>query len=567
MVAVNPRFTLLAFSLASLSLAPPAAAAAIDTRSSDPGSPSKLARQLPMPMKLAARDTGKHRKQREDDAMSKGSKFHKSRVAGETVLKRQQEQAHFDMNRVTRRNVEARQDPCTPGYVDITSPTGNSTDGPTNSTTIGHLFLNSTSTPWVLDASQNNMTNLCLARSGSDNNSFMLQMPIDVATQNTTTTYCATYNPNPPAPEPLTMEQCGSPSTPGASQAFLYNNATREIQPMWFTPPANGTTNNGTASAASADTVNDEEVNDSDDSSSLRSRDAQQHVTLVFVPNADVDAEEVSPSSESSTATMTATVTTTVTATAAPSFAAADVDTASSTSDSPSQSTSTTSSDDSSATPSFAAADFDAASSTTDVPSQAPPSPSDSSLVSPTSSDDSTATASFVAAGVDAPSSQTDAPSPTDSSLVSATSSDDSTATPSFVPADVDASTTPTPTSSDSSASTVAALDVEVASASTSTDSGSASTDTVAPTAATSSSSDSSVPSATASTVDIAADIANSSASSVASSTSAAPSPSSSADAVVPPTSDGQEVYVGNPEEPRSIAAPYRLAFRAEPRL
>jgi hypothetical protein len=80
MVAVNRRFTLVALSLASLSLTD---AAAIHARSSpsDPGSPSKHARQqaptIPMPMKRMVAPDSPSKRERGDD-MSKRSKFNKS---------------------------------------------------------------------------------------------------------------------------------------------------------------------------------------------------------------------------------------------------------------------------------------------------------------------------------------------------------------------------------------------------------------------------------------------------------------------------------------------------------
>ncbi|KAJ7460815.1 hypothetical protein FB451DRAFT_1499919 [Mycena latifolia] len=546
MVAVNPRFTLLAFSLASLSLTPSAEAAAIHTRPSDTGSPSKPTRQhariLPMPLQAMKRS---------DEGTPKRGKFLKSRVA--EVEKRQQAQARFDVkHRIARRDAEAPQVPTsTPGHVDITSPTPSSTTGPTNSTTnsttIGHLLLNTTTTPYVLDASEKNMTTLYMVP--FDSNHCTLQLPLFDPTQNTTSAYCATFDPKPPAPEPLTMTPCFNASnetTPHVSQTFLYDPRTGVVQPMWFNGEDDGNTDE-----TSANTVNDEEVNgpnaDASESGTLNSRDTSQNVTLVFVPNAvgknEVDQQDVSPNSQSMSdvaAKTTDTVTTTVTASPTPSFVAADID-QSTTTDVPSQSTSfpsdrflssTTSSAASSATPSFAAADVNAASSSsaTDVPPQ-----------STMSTTDTSATPSFAAADVDA--SSTDVPP---QSTVSAMSSDSSDPTPSFVAANIDSSSTgvPSQTSSgtvsatSSDASTVGALDVQVAAAPSSTDM--ATTD---PT----SSSYSSVPTATTSTVDAAA-VAAAIASSSASSSSAAPSPSSSADGSTvasPPTSDNQAVYVG----------------------
>ncbi|KAJ7156880.1 hypothetical protein C8R43DRAFT_997509 [Mycena crocata] len=521
MVAVNPRFTLLAFSLASLSLSPSADAAAIRTRS-DPGSPSKPARHAarapPMPMRMVK--VGKNTQELPND-VSKRGKLHQS----EAFAKRQQEQARFGIKHpVARRSPAAPRDvsPGTPGRVDITSPTANN-----ESTTIGHLLLNTTSTPYVLDASQNNMTTLYMVPSESDPRQCSLQTPIATA-QNATSPYCATFNPQPPAPEPLTMEPCfnATDPMPHKSQTFSYDHKTGVIQPMWFTGEDDGMKNTTSSSAVSAqdvDSGNGDTDNSDDDFDesvdpppTLNSRDPPpaQDVTLVFVPSApeksNINAQEVSPSSESISSAPTETVTTTVTETATPSSAAADVDLASSTTDSSSQSASVTSSDPFASATSLSYSIADVSASTTD------------SSVSST-------------------------PSPTDTSVASSTSPD---------------------------ASSVAALNVEVA-APSSTDSSFSSTPTPAADASTASS-DSSVPSASASTVDasaIAADIAASSAS-YSESASAVPSPSSSVSAsdaaATPPSSDEQAVYVvGQPAGPAARAMmtpvstdPYKYRFR-----
>ncbi|KAJ7708837.1 hypothetical protein B0H17DRAFT_366665 [Mycena rosella] len=590
MVAVNPRFTLLAFSLASLSLTPSANAAAIHTRPTEPGSPSKPARQLPMPMrsiKTAVKD-----KRSDDDMSKRGRVVEDVKTSGHAFSRRREAQAPFTVkSRVARsedNTVQGRVS--TPGHVDITSP-NNSPEGLNNATTIGHLLLNTTSTPYVLDASEKNMTTLYMVP--SDGNHITLELPLFDPAQNTTSRFCATFDPNPPAPEPLTMTPCFNSSnatTTHASQTFLYDQSSGVVQPMWFNGEDDGKTDETSASTAS--TVNDEEVADpdadADASETLTSRDSAQDVTLVFVPNTVAASEGDRQQDESEPATETDTVTKTVTASPTPSFAAADIDASSqsstttgissqstsfpsdrylmstTSSDSftvtpsltvadvssasssmtgvPSQSTLSTdtffmsaSSSDASATPSFTAAGLDAApSSATDVFQSTTVSPSTSFMSA--SSSDASATSSFAAAGVDvASSSATDVSQSTAvSASTSATSSNVSTAAPSFS-ANIEPSSTDVPSQSTTVSASMSATSSDASSVGAlevPVAASPSSTDAMATTDTPSWSSYSSAPSATASTVDpaaAAADIATSSVSSFSESASAVPSPSSSA--------------------------------------
>ncbi|KAJ6605806.1 hypothetical protein B0H10DRAFT_2228854 [Mycena sp. CBHHK59/15] len=226
-----------------------------------------------------------------------------------------------------------------PGHVNIESPDSNSN----TTTTIGHLNLNTTTAPYVLDASQDNMTTLYMVlpptSDDSESNHCTLQKPFFDPDSAELISYCATFDPSPPQPEPLTMTRCFDASngtTPHVSQTFLYDRDSGVIQPMWFNGEDDGMTN-----TTSAGTVNDEEI----DGGTVNQRDSTtgggQDVTLVFVPDAEMastadDQQDASPESTSSslgTAAETATVTTTVTATASvtASSAAADVGDASTT--------------------------------------------------------------------------------------------------------------------------------------------------------------------------------------------------------------------------------------------
>jgi hypothetical protein len=54
--------------------------------------------------------------------------------------------------------------------------------------------------------------------------------------------YCATFNPDPPAPVPLTAEKCtDDPVSKDQSQLFAFNRATGVVRPMWYKAQDNGT--------------------------------------------------------------------------------------------------------------------------------------------------------------------------------------------------------------------------------------------------------------------------------------------------------------------------------------
>jgi len=52
--------------------------------------------------------------------------------------------------------------------------------------------------------------------------------------------YCATYDPDPPAPAPLTAEECTEDPVGKRSQLFAFDRTTRAVRPMWFNAQDSG---------------------------------------------------------------------------------------------------------------------------------------------------------------------------------------------------------------------------------------------------------------------------------------------------------------------------------------
>ncbi|TCD68024.1 hypothetical protein EIP91_011635 [Steccherinum ochraceum] len=127
--------------------------------------------------------------------------------------------------------------------------------GPSNSTTSGSSSTNSTSSGFVKVA---------------------LEIPMFNTEDVSMKTFCATFDPEPAQPAPLTVEDCMGPNETQAhkSQLFAYDPNTGIIRPMWFDGQDDGT-GTGTSSAQDVD-GDDSEGDDSsnmDDPSSSNSTD------------------------------------------------------------------------------------------------------------------------------------------------------------------------------------------------------------------------------------------------------------------------------------------------------
>jgi len=101
-------------------------------------------------------------------------------------------------------------------------------------------FGNST---FILNASESNHTQLYLVALNTTDPGVQgedipvaLKVPVFNPDSASMEGYCATYNPQPPAPAPLSAEPCfyDEPTGPHKSQVFAYTPSTSVIRPMWF---------------------------------------------------------------------------------------------------------------------------------------------------------------------------------------------------------------------------------------------------------------------------------------------------------------------------------------------
>ncbi|EJD07478.1 uncharacterized protein FOMMEDRAFT_16143 [Fomitiporia mediterranea MF3/22] len=160
-----------------------------------------------------------------------------------------------------------------------------------NTANNGTFGLNSTKealtedSPFVLDASNTTQTQFLLvskempsasslealkavALKSTDEDSKLadikvtLQVPVFEPTKAAMSQYCATYDPNPPVPAPLTMEECGK-ETERRSQTFAYNPRSGTIRPMWFSDanPASANATQPIANSTSDSTVGVKQMN------------------------------------------------------------------------------------------------------------------------------------------------------------------------------------------------------------------------------------------------------------------------------------------------------------------
>lgn len=96
---------------------------------------------------------------------------------------------------------------------------------------------------FILNASEGNYTQLYLVAlnttdSGVEGEDVPVALKVSVFNPDSASmeAYCATYDPQPPAPAPLSAEPCfyDEPTGPHKSQLFAYTPSTSVIRPMWF---------------------------------------------------------------------------------------------------------------------------------------------------------------------------------------------------------------------------------------------------------------------------------------------------------------------------------------------
>lgn len=101
-------------------------------------------------------------------------------------------------------------------------------------------FGNST---FILNASESNHTQVYMVPLNSTDSGVQgedipvaLKVPVFNPDSASMEGYCATYDPQPPAPAPLSAEPCfyDEPTGPHKSQVFAYTPSTSVIRPMWF---------------------------------------------------------------------------------------------------------------------------------------------------------------------------------------------------------------------------------------------------------------------------------------------------------------------------------------------
>lgn len=119
------------------------------------------------------------------------------------------------------------------------------------------------------------------------------------------TPYCATFDPDPPAPAPLKAEECTEdPVSKNSSQLFAFDRATGVLRPLWFSvnqDDGNGSENNGCtgdvdhAVPQNASLPSVTEVDDSDSASTPNVDRPSTSNNTVFT----ADSSQVAPSNSS----------------------------------------------------------------------------------------------------------------------------------------------------------------------------------------------------------------------------------------------------------------------------
>jgi len=131
---------------------------------------------------------------------------------------------------------------------------------------------------FILNASESNYTQLYLVALNTTNSGVQgedvpvaLKVPVFNPDSASIEGYCATYDPQPPAPAPLSAEPCfyDEPTGPHKSQVFAYTPSTSVVRPMWFSEGENSLGDPSSNSTVQPDATVDPETPLSGDLASI----------------------------------------------------------------------------------------------------------------------------------------------------------------------------------------------------------------------------------------------------------------------------------------------------------
>ncbi|KAH9032317.1 hypothetical protein EDB84DRAFT_1561995 [Lactarius hengduanensis] len=177
------------------------------------------------------------------------------------VTKRATAQELFSLPSLGKRNGDIDG---APGRIDIVSPVAGSADGEriaslvlasSNSTSatssdnpttyISEFVLNASETEstqmYLLPASDSSITQ-STSMLASDEKVVTIRLAMFNRATASVSSFCATFDPNPPVPGPLTAKECAvDPVGEHRSQLFAFNQATGVVRPMWSDGQSDGT--------------------------------------------------------------------------------------------------------------------------------------------------------------------------------------------------------------------------------------------------------------------------------------------------------------------------------------
>ncbi|KAH9000428.1 hypothetical protein EDB92DRAFT_1831240 [Lactarius akahatsu] len=176
------------------------------------------------------------------------------------VTKRAIAQESFSLPSLGKRNGDIDG---APGRIDIVSPVAGSADGKriaslvlasSNSTSATSDSPTTYSSEFVLNASETESTQMYLlpvsdssttqftSMLASDEKGVTIRLAMFDRASASVSPFCATFDPNPPVPGPLTAEECAvDPVGEHRSQLFAFNQVTGVVRPMWFDGQSDGT--------------------------------------------------------------------------------------------------------------------------------------------------------------------------------------------------------------------------------------------------------------------------------------------------------------------------------------